>query len=310
MAIIKKTDAMPERPVIIVLFGIPGSGKTSIATTAENPLLIDCDRGADRAVQRCDTLVADRWTDILQEAETMKDYKTIIIDTAKSMLDDFLSAYVIEQNYKLKTNALKRFGQMADEFKAFVEGIRKNHSNIIFICHDRETAEGDVIKHSPDCTGQSKDLLLRISDQVGYLNVINNKRCVSFEPTDTIVGKNVARIPLTEIPDVSDSRFTTLMEDIIKGVQKAIRQKTEAQAKALELIEELRETLQAATTDEDIDFLIKRASELPKANQKSFFTEMKRALAVKGFTYDSKAKKFVKETPKEEEGEPLTLSEE
>lgn len=45
MPIVKKNDVLPERPVIIILYGVPGSGKTSVATTADNPLLIDCDRG-------------------------------------------------------------------------------------------------------------------------------------------------------------------------------------------------------------------------------------------------------------------------
>ena len=58
MPIIKKNDVTPERPVIIVLYGTPGSGKTSVATTAENPIVIDTDRGYDRAVQRVDTLTA------------------------------------------------------------------------------------------------------------------------------------------------------------------------------------------------------------------------------------------------------------
>lgn len=39
MPIVKKNDVLPERPVIIVLYGVPGSGKTSVATTADNPLL-------------------------------------------------------------------------------------------------------------------------------------------------------------------------------------------------------------------------------------------------------------------------------
>lgn len=65
MPIIKKDDVTPERPVIIVLYGQPGSGKTSVATTAEVPLLVDTDRGYDRSVQRVDTLVANRWEDIL-----------------------------------------------------------------------------------------------------------------------------------------------------------------------------------------------------------------------------------------------------
>ena len=120
MPIVKKNDVLPERPVIIVLYGVPGSGKTSVATTADNPLLIDCDRGADRAVQRCDAIMAKCWKDIDSERESMKDYKTIVVDTAKSMIDDYLSQYAIDNNYKLKTNTLKRFGQMGEDFKEFV----------------------------------------------------------------------------------------------------------------------------------------------------------------------------------------------
>lgn len=180
MPIVKKNDVLPERPVIIVLYGVPGSGKTSVATTADTPLLIDCDRGADRAVQRCDTIMAKNWKDIDSEREAMKEYKTIIVDTAKSMLDDYLSQYAIENNYKLKTNSLKRFGQMGEDFKEFVNFLRSNGSDIIFICHDKETADGDVIKHSPDCTGQSKDLLVRIADQVGYVFIQNGKTLYIF----------------------------------------------------------------------------------------------------------------------------------
>ena len=60
MPIIRKNDVAPERPIIIVLYGTPGTGKTSVATTADNPLLIDTDRGYDRAVQRIDTLEASK----------------------------------------------------------------------------------------------------------------------------------------------------------------------------------------------------------------------------------------------------------
>lgn len=34
MPIIKKNEVAPERPVVIVIYGTPGSGKTSLATTA------------------------------------------------------------------------------------------------------------------------------------------------------------------------------------------------------------------------------------------------------------------------------------
>ena len=293
MPIIKKNDVTPERPVIIVLYGQPGCGKTSSATTAENPILIDTDRGYDRAVQRIDTLEARNWQDIDSEIQTIKEYRTIIVDTAKAMLDDYLSAYAVEQNYKLKTNSLKRFGQMADDFKMFVNAIRGGGSDIIFICHDKETQEGDVIKHSPDCTGQSKDLLLRIADQVGYICKVNGKRTIVFEPTDNYIGKNVAQIPSTAIPDSTDAAFSTFMAEIIRKVKSSIASKSDAQNEAVRMLSELREALEAAMTVEEVDFIMEKSGALPQLLKKPFFAEMKERLKAKGFSYDSNLKKFV-----------------
>lgn len=295
MPILKKEDVLPERPVIIVLYGVPGSGKTSVATTAENPLLIDCDRGSDRAVRRCDTIIASKWQDIDSERESMKGYKTIVIDTAKACLDDYLSQYAIENNYKLKTNGLKRFGQMADDFKDFVNFLRSNNSDIVFICHDKETQDGDVIKHSPDCTGQSKDLLIRIADQVGYIFIQNNQRCITFSPQDNYVGKNVAGLGLIQIPQYGTKEFETCMSDIIKSVKDSMRKRNEEQNEAYKLVSGLRAQLEAAATDNDIAMLIDGMKSLPKALQGPFFKDMKDVLAKKGFTYVAKDKKFVKD---------------
>lgn len=292
MPIVKKNDVLPERPVIIVLYGVPGSGKTSVATTADNPLLIDCDRGADRAVQRCDTIMAKCWKDIDSERESMKDYKTIVVDTAKSMIDDYLSQYAIDNNYKLKTNTLKRFGQMGEDFKEFVNFLRSNGSDIVFICHDKETADGDVIKHSPDCTGQSKDLLVRIADQVGYVFIQNGKRSISFAPLDNFVGKNVAGLGTVVIPDYGTTEFDTCMSDIISKVKISIQGKGEA--KANEQLAAIREQLAAAMTDEDILALMEATKLLPKIMRVPFFSEMQKSLAAKGFTFDQDKKLFVK----------------
>lgn len=288
MAIIKKNEIRPERPVVIVLYGSPGSGKTSVATTAENPVVIDADRGSDRAVQCVDTLIANTWEDIDTSIPDMAGYKTIIGDTAKAILDDFLSVYVCNRNYKLKSNSLKRFGEMADEFKAFVSKLQSYGSDIVFICHDKETAEGDVIKHSPDCTGSSKDLLLRKADQVGYISLVNGKRTISFDPRDNFIGKNVAQIPAMEIPDASTAEFSTFMADIIKRVKTSICSRTEAQRKANEMLAELREELAKVSDDEGAATLLNKCGNLPDIMKRPFFMEINKALTAKGFTYTDK----------------------
>lgn len=104
MAIIRKSDVFPKRPVIIVIYGTPGVGKTSLFNTSKNPILLDCDRGADRAINRQDTIVATNWKEVLQDEGEIKNYSTLGIDTAKAVLDDFLMTYVVDNDYKLKTN--------------------------------------------------------------------------------------------------------------------------------------------------------------------------------------------------------------
>lgn len=286
MPLIKKNDVRPERPVIIVLYGQPGSGKTSIATTADKPILIDCDRGSDRAVQLVDTLVANKWEEITSQVKGLSEYKTVICDTAKAALDDFLSLYVCEQNYKLCTNHLKRFGQMADEFKEFVGKLQSFGIDIVFICHDKETSEGDIIKHAPDCTGSSKDLLLRKADQVGYVSLKNDKRFISFEPRDNFVGKNVAQIQEESVPDYGTPEFSHFMANIIRRVKESIYSKNEAQCKANEMLEGLRMELDAVTTDKAAAELMKKCADLPQVMKLPFFSEIKENLVSKGFSYE------------------------
>lgn len=283
MPIIKKSEVMPERPVIIVLYGTPGTGKTSLANTAKNPILIDTDRGSDRASNRVDTLMASKWLDIENEKEAIKTYDTVVIDTAKALLDDYLSDYVVTQNYKLKSNGLKRFGEMAEKFKEFVNFLRQNQSDIIFVCHDKEQTEGDIIKHSPECTGQSKDLLLRIADQVGYVTMVDGQRTIVFDPTDTTIGKNVAQIPPMRIPYVNSVEFPTCMEGIIDKVKKSLVGKSEAQKEAQEQLDSAREKLKNAKTIDDANELIAITKTLPKPMQSAFSKKVVEEMKKLGF---------------------------
>jgi hypothetical protein len=248
--IIRKEDSMPERPVIILLYGSPGVGKTSVFNTAKNPILLDCDRGSDRSIFRQDTIVASNWKEVVADEGEIKNYSTLGIDTAKSVLDDFLMVHVVEQDYKLKSNKLKAYGAIADEFKLFVNRRRGEKLDIVIIAHAKEEKDGDNTRISPDVTGGSKDLLLRIADQVGYMYMDNNNRTINFNPTDKTVGKNVARFPLLTVPNETDPLFKTFMADIIQQVKSSIQEKSEEQKEMLSKIESVQTELQAIDSPE------------------------------------------------------------
>lgn len=271
MPVLKKEEALPTRPVIILIYGEPGIGKTSLFNTSDTPLLIDFDRGVDRSIMRQDTLMVSKWEDIEVEekANTFASYRTIGIDTAKAALDDFLMAYVQKKDYKNAKNKLAAYGAIGDEFKIFISNRRSENADLVIIAHSKDEKEGDVNKKIPDVTGGSFSLLLRIADQVGYMKTINNKRTIQFEPTDTTIGKNVARLETIEVPNETDPLFKGFMAGLINNVKTAISAQSEAQQEAIKKMADLQEQIETTTDADDLTAMLNIINEMAKSYQYS-----------------------------------------
>lgn len=314
MPLVKKTEQFPERPIFVMLVGTPFSRKTSLANTAKNPILIDADRGADRSYGRPDTFVIkEGWPELQQEDEAglFKGYNTAILDTAKAILDDFLIDYVISKNYKLKTNKMQMYGSIGDEFKLFVNKRRADNMDIIIISHDKTKDEDGLPVINPDITGGSKNLLLRIADQVGY---VSNKRVkrgndmvdivtVNFTPTqETPFCKNVAMLPEMELPHYTDPAWKDFMEVMIMQPTKdAISKMTDEQRLALEIIAEWHGIIEAIVPADGRDMNAELtaigkdiAEKIPEEHlQKQVRDYLVNHIRKIGYKWDGKAKVFV-----------------
>ena len=296
MPIIKKEQSIPPRPVVILIYGRPGCGKSSLANTAKNPIIIDCDRGADRAINRQDYLSCSRWEDVLNEKETIKQYDTIVIDTCRALLDDFLMDYVRRMDKFLITNQLKAYGAIANEFKAFVSELRAAGKDLIFISHTREDKDGDITQFSPDVTGSSKELLLRMADQVGFVAMVNNKRTVMFEPDDRIIAKNVAKLPAFNIPNADTAEFVTAMQDIIEKTKSSIIKRSEAQSAAIKSLMDITNSIASVSSAESATEILKKINKLPAAHKKIKQLELLNKTKELGYQYDKEKGVFVNET--------------
>ena len=91
--IIKATEALEVKNIIMLIYGKSGSGKTSLACTADKPLLLDFEKGSHRAKNRCDTVQIsskDELENLLRD--DLSNYNTIIIDTLSHLLMVLLDA--------------------------------------------------------------------------------------------------------------------------------------------------------------------------------------------------------------------------
>lgn len=277
MPIYKKDQSLPEQPVIVLIYADPGTGKTSLGNTCATPLNIDFDRGFKRSVGRPDVLMPSNWKEVEDEltSGTFDNYSTIVPDTAKGALDDFLMAHV-KAKYPTTKDPRKYYGYLGDEFKLFVNQLRLKNKDIFLIAHAKDQEDGDTIRKIPDVTGQSSALLLRIADQVGYLTIRNGKRTITFNPTENSIGKNVAQLPDIILPLHTSPEWTGFADrEIICKVKEALTTMSEEQREALGFIESWREKIdqilpleEADKTDELLKGISKAVAEITPEHMK------------------------------------------
>jgi hypothetical protein len=245
MEIIKANEPLLVNNIKMLIYGEPGAGKTSFSFSMESPLCLDFDEGVHRSAFRKDSVKIDKWEDVAKiTASDVIGYKTIIVDTVGRQLDK-LSASIIRSNYKLGTRAgnltLQGYGELKSAFMNWTEMIRELGLDLVFIAHSKEEKDGDSTVFRPDIQGGSSGEVFKVSDAVGYMRMINNRRTLDFSPTDKHFGKDTALIKLVEIPSLHDN--PSFGADLAKRIKDSINKASESGRKATEKIESYRSRL-------------------------------------------------------------------
>lgn len=199
MAIVKPENmSFKDKTFSMIIYGSPGVGKTTLALSAPDPLLIDVDRGVSRvrAEHRRDTSVCGSYKEILADLHSpeMENYKTIIIDTGGSLIS-FLKAWAMEEKgAKQKNgefNSLKGFGYVKAEWASFTEYIKSVlNKNVIYIFHSNEEKDkdGNPIQRLV-CEGSVRNSVWTPCDFGGYLQMIGDQRVICFTPQQEFFAK-------------------------------------------------------------------------------------------------------------------------
>jgi len=268
--IIREDEPLGVDTLVMVLYGEPGIGKTSLAFTSEKPLLEDYDDGLKRSVGRKTAVKFDRWTDAA-DFHKSKEFaeiapKTLIFDTGGTLLDNYMAQYVISVDPKNSRSggelALQGYGALKNLFKQFVAEMKARKINLIFICHTETFKDGDAVKFRPKMTGGSYDILLAEADMVGYMESRSNKRTISFSPTDRTIGKNTAEFDVIMVPHYTDPDYQGFVAGLIERTKEKMLNINQAQQEAIDKVASFREQIGSITDLSEMIFLHESINEL------------------------------------------------
>lgn len=298
LRITKSAQPIEVKTLVTVLYAPPGVGKTSMAFTAEKPLLLDFDRGSHRAKNRRDVVLVDKWADVTDvKAEDLADYKTVVVDTAGRALD-VLTAEIIQANPKMGRGgalSLQGYGELRSKFTSWIKLVRSFGLDVVLLAHADEQRSGDDVIERLDVQGGSKNEIYKSADVMGRIFLANGRRTLNLSPTDTAFGKNPGSLPPLEVPDFG--KTPDFLAGVIAQTKAALNALTEEQAKAAAALAEWNEKIGKMATVDDLNGLIepiRGADESIRENLKRLLIKTAKG---KGFAFDKDSGKFTAPQP-------------
>lgn len=262
LKITRSDEAITVETLCFTIYSQPGLGKTSLAFTASNPLLLDFDKGAHRAVDRKDVVQVSDWRDVAGiSAADVAQYDTIIIDTVGKALDT-LAAEIIRTSPKLAYGGalnMQGWGQLGIRFSAFLKLLRSFGKDVVLIAHMDEKNDGDQIKERLKINGGSKDLVLTDSDVIARISIQNRQRMLVFSPTETSFGKDPAGLGEMAIPEAGTPEYADCLTRIIGQIKDRLNALSEEQVAHKAEVDWFTEHLPKFSSAEHINAVLERA---------------------------------------------------
>lgn len=276
MGLIKKPNELNVNVRIkMLIYGQPGSGKSTMALSAPKPLLVDFDGGINRVDYEFikDTVQVESYADILNllNNEDLSDYETLVIDTGGKLLDA-MGEYLISNNPRLgKRNGsltLEGYGVRKMEFSSLLKLINSKKKHVVFVAHRTTERNGDDVRYVPLFGGSNYDALATELDLVGYLVAEGKKRIITFDPCSMSEGKNTCNLPAQmDVPYLKDSALNVVGENNFLETQVFKRYVDRLKERSVEgeayksLVATIDADIEAIKTAKDATLYIKKVEE-------------------------------------------------
>ena len=230
---IKKPEEMTfsDKKFSMLLYGAPGVGKTTLALSAPDPIIIDFDRGMSRvkAQHRKTAIFCDTYEEVLTDIESpeVSDCQTLIIDTGGSFVT-FLQDWAMRTNPTVNRQkngaiSLKGFGAVKSEFSRFTSMVKDvMNKNIIYVFHSQEQQDKDGnAQQRLMCEGAAKNIVWTPCDFGGYVQMIGDQRVICFSPEQEFFAKGChginGKYTIPNLGDADSNDFLTRIFDKAKA---------------------------------------------------------------------------------------------
>lgn len=299
-----------DKNIIMIISGLPGTGKTTLALSAPNVLLIDTDEGMARVnpAHRKDASVCKTYEEILADVKAAEgQYKTIVIDTCGALIE-YMKDWAIRTDPKASKKdggfSLQGYGVIKAEFLRLSAELRKKF-NVIYLFHENMTKNGDDgVFYDLVVEGSAKVCCWQPADLGAHLYIQNSRRHLGFTPTEQYSAKSAYGIRgIVEVPDLADGDPNDFLTRLFAIVRENLAKESEQLAPQKKAYEDAMTMAKVIIADvqkpEDVSPAVKGIGELNHAltSEKEAKAMLKKKLDELGIVWDKAKKAYVyKET--------------
>ena len=303
---ITKPEAMnfSDKNIIMIVSGLPGTGKTTLALSAPDVLLIDTDEGMARVnpAHRKDASICKTYEEVLADIKAAEgQYKTIVVDTCGALIE-YMKDWAMRTDPKASKKdggfSLQGYGIIKSEFVRLSAEMRKKF-NVIYLFHENMTKVDENVFYELVVEGSTRTLVYQPADLAAHLFIQNGKRYLGFTPTEQYSAKSAYGIRgLVEVPELKEGDENDFLTKLFAQVRKNLDAESKALAPQREEYKEIMEAAKRVCADiskpEDIPGAMEMLQNLPSVltSEKEARAMFKKRLAELNIVYDKTNKVY------------------
>lgn len=291
---IAPTDTIEVKHLCALVYGQPGSRKTSLVQTADEPVTLAFDEGIYRCHGRRQSAIFETWTDVV--GYDTGPYRTVNVDTVGrclSLLGQALIADNPKNGNRLGGLSLQGYGQLAIRFEAWVDGLKSRGKDLVFVAQEKAEKNGDEYYYCPDIVGKSYNIVMELCDVVGYMHFDSGRRVIDFTPTDRWMAKSPpCGWSQFQLPDFSSNPH--FLANLLDDAKASMGRISEESARMAEAVAGWQKRFETEPGLDALNEWSQALADMPQAQKVQVWHLFTTYADKVGFVFEKKAKRFTK----------------